>query len=358
MRRFYRQHRQVFIVLFVLACMAAIVYVGVTTKRDLNNHVISRTYAGQAMGTAVKKTLFGGDDAALDKANKEVDQCLRDLENQISVRVEDSEVSRCNRNYAIEGLYPLSQDLIGYLRREMDIYISSKGAFSPCIRPISELWGIEDGEQTVPSDEDIKQTLSQCDPVNIELQDDGIVFHAEHMAIDFGAAGKGIAGDKVKALLQNSSVTGAVVSIGGTVVTYGDKGNGKEWHVGIQNPRGEDGDVFGVVDVTGGTIISTSGDYEKYFEMDGKRYHHIFDPATGYPAESGLMSVSIISEDGFLSDALSTACFVMGVEDGMAYAKEQGVEAIFVTTDKEVYVTDGIKKQFRIQDDEYKLKKN
>ena len=358
MRRFYRKYRQVIIALFVLACMAAIIYVGVTTRRDLNSRVDSKTYAGQAMGTAVKKTLFGEEDTTLDGVNKEIDQCLRDLENQISVRVDDSEVSKCNRNYAIEGLYPLSQDLIGYLRREMDIYVSSKGAFSPCIRPISELWGIEDGEQTVPSDEDIKQTLSQCDPVNIELQDDGIVFHAEHMAIDFGAAGKGIAGDKVKALLQDSSVTGAVVSIGGTVVTYGDKGNGKEWHVGIQDPRGKDGDVLGVVDVTGGTIISTSGDYEKYFEADGKRYHHIFDPATGYPAESGLMSVSIISEDGFLSDALSTACFVMGLEDGMAYAKEQGVEAIFVTTDKEVYVTDGIKKQFRIQNDGYELKKN
>ena len=358
MRRFYRRYRQAFVVLFVLVCLGALVYVGIKTKKDLNTHIISNTYAGQAMGTALKKTLFGESVTDLESVSKEIDQCLQDFEKQISVRMDDSEVAKCNRNYAVEGVYPLSEELLGYLRREMDIYLGSKGAFSPCIRPISELWGIEDGATTVPADEEIQKTLGQCDPVNIELRDNGIVFHAEHMAIDFGAAGKGIGGDKVKKLLQDSSLTGAVVSIGGTVVTYGDKGNGKEWHVGIQDPRGKDGDVLGVVDVIGGTIISTSGDYEKYFELDGKRYHHIFDPATGYPAESGLMSVSIISEDGFLSDSLSTACFVMGLEDGMAYAKEQGAEAIFVTTDKEVYVTDGIRKQFRIQNDAYELKKN
>lgn len=356
MRRFYRKYRQGIIALLTILCLAALVYIGVNNKRELYVKTHSGTYAGQALGTAVKKTLYALEEDTLESVSEEIDQCLKRFENQVSVRVEDSEVAKCNRNYAVGGLYSLSEELLGYLQREMDIYLSSKGAFSPCIRPVTALWGIEDGEEEVPDEEEIQQALSQSNPVNVELRKDGIVFHSDCMAIDFGATGKGIAGDKLKELLQESSLTGAVVSIGGTVVTYGDKGNDKEWHVGIQNPRGADGEVLGVVDVTGGTIVSTSGDYEKYFEAEGKRYHHIIDPATGYPAESGLISVSVICEDGFLSDALSTACFVMGVEDGLAYAKEQGVEAIFVTQEKEVYVTDGIKKKFRIQNDEYQLK--
>ncbi len=357
MRRLYMKYRQVWIGLFVIACLAVIVYVGVKNQKTLHSDITSKTYAGQAMGTAVKKTLFGESETTLYDVSEQIDDCLQEFENQVSVRIPDSEVSLCNKNYALEGFYPLSPDIVEYLQKEMDLYESSNGAFSPCIRPISELWGIEDGNTEVPDDEAIQQTLQHCDPICIELQDGGIVFHEENMAIDFGAAGKGIAGDKVYQLLTQSSVSGAVISIGGTVVVYGDKGNGKEWHVGIQNPRGKDGEAFGVLDVDGGNIISTSGDYEKYFEKDGKRYHHIFDPSTGYPVDNGLISVSVISKDGFLSDALSTACFVKGLKDGMAYAREQGVEAIFVTSDKKVYVTEGIKKKFRIQDDAYELKK-
>lgn len=157
--------------------------------------------------------------------------------------------------------------------------------------------------------------------------------------------------------LWEKEIRGAVISVGGSIAVYGSKGNGKEWHIGIQDPRGEEGDILGVVDLSGSKMIATSGDYEKFFEADGKRYHHILDPATGYPADNDLISVTVISDSGFLSDALSTACFVMGLEKGMDYVDKKEVDAIFVTKNKEVYVTKNIKKSFRLQADDYKLVK-
>ncbi len=358
MRRFFRRYQKVLLIIFLFLCLAGIVYIGMVQQRSgSGTAAASKTFAGQAMGTAVKKTLFGPDAEQLETVSGQIDDCLDQFEKQVSVRVYDSEIAKCNRMYAVDGVYYLSDDILNDLAREMEIYKSSNGAFSPCIRPISDLWEIEDGNRTVPDDKTIKKTLQYCNPEDIELKEDGVVFHSANMALDFGAAGKGIAGDKVYRILEKSDLTGAVVSIGGTIVVYGSKGNDKEWHVGIQDPRGENGSPFAVLDLEGGYIVSTSGDYEKYFEQDGKRYHHIFDPKTGYPADSGLMSVSIISKDGFLSDALSTACFVMGLEDGMKYAQEQNVDAIFVTTDQKVYVTKGIRKNFRIQVDAYELEK-
>jgi thiamine biosynthesis lipoprotein len=258
----------------------------------------------------------------------------------------------------VEGsVYTLSDDILSYLKQEQELYEETKGAFSFCIRPLTQLWGIEDGGTDIPSDTDIENEMDYIDGSQITLTSKGIIFEKDGMAIDFGATGKGIACDVVAEKLSETNVNGAVVSVGGSVAVYGSKGDGKSWHIGIRNPRGEEDEVMGVLECSDATMISTSGDYEKYFEKDGKRYHHILDPATGYPVDNGLISVTIISDSGFMSDALSTACFVLGLEDGMAYAEKKGVEAIFITQDKKVYITDGIKKTFRITEDSYELSK-
>lgn len=357
MMRFIARHRHIITAIIAILSIGGLIYLGVRMQGLKNENTETDTFTGIAMGTAVKKTIYSESTAKSEEINKAVDRCLSDLENQISVRVMGSEVAVCNSMHTVDGLYNLSDNLMEYLRQEMEIYKESNGAFSPCIRPITALWGIEEGETEVPEASLIEATLKNTNPVNIELREDGIVFHGENMLIDFGAVGKGIACDEIISTLAGMEVQGAVISVGGSIVTYGDKGDGKGWRIGIRDPRGEEGDVLGILNLKGNKMISTSGDYEKYFEAGGKRYHHIFDPATGYPAESGLISVTIISDSGFLSDALSTACFVMGLEDGMAYAEQKGVDAIFVTLDKEVYVTKGIKKNFNLRADEYKLKK-
>lgn len=355
--RFIAKHRHIITAFIAVLCIVGLVFVGKRMNELRNSDVNADTFSGTAMGTAIKKTIYAKSRSESEEIDALIDASLKETENQISVRIPDSVIASCNRSYAVDGIYELPADLLVYLKQELDIYKETDGAFSPCIRPIADLWGIEDGEETIPEKTVIEEVLKTCDASDIELEDNGIVFHEDDMAIDFGAAGKGMAGDRLVLELERTDVQGAVISIGGSIVVYGDKGDGRPWHIGIQDPRGETGDVLGVVDVEGNTMISTSGDYEKYFEAGGKRYHHIFDPATGYPADSGLISVTIISNNGFLSDALSTACFVLGLEKGMAYAEEKNVEAIFVTSEQEVYVTKGIKKAFRIQADAYNLKK-
>lgn len=355
--RLTKKKKKIFTIIFTVLAIGIFIYFAVKSNNIKDINVKAKMFSGKAMGTVVKKTIYAEDEMTGQTVSKEIDEVLSEVEKQISVRVQDSDITKCNRNYVKDGITKLPDNLIGYLKREMEISKETNGALSPCIRPLADLWKIEDGEGRIPSERDIKDALPRISTVNFEVVEEGVIFHSDNMAIDFGATGKGIACDKVLEMLSEKNIQGAVVSIGGNVAVYGDKGNNNKWHIGVQDPRGEEGEYLGVVDLPGGMIVSTSGDYEKYFEEDGRRYHHIFDPATGYPAKKGLISVTIISDDGFLADALSTACFVMGLEEGMKYAEEKGVDAIFVTHDKKVYITKGIKGDFHIQADGYKLEK-
>lgn len=357
MIRFFARHRRVITILFAALIIGGIAYLAVKTKNLRTSTYDDETFAGTAFGTAVKKTIYSDDEALRESVSALLDDEFKNLEQRISYRNVNSEVAINNRSYVVDGVTAFSPDLLMYIKRELEISKETEGAFSPCILPITQLWGIEDGKNEVPSQEAIDESLTRTNADDMEIADGGVIFHTANMATDFGAVGKGIAADTAIDVMSKSGINGGVVSIGGTIAVYGDKGNGKSWHIGIQDPRDEDGKVLGVVDVTGNTVISTSGDYEKYFELDGKRYHHIFDPATGYPADNGLISVTIITPDGFLSDALSTACFVMGLENGLSYAEEKGVSAIFVTSDKKVYLSMDLKKKFNIKADGYEVVK-
>ena len=355
MIRFLARHRFVISGIVVALMIAGFIYLAIQTRNIRISEYDGNTYPGVAFGTAVKKTFYMENEENREAVNKSVDEVLKQLDDRISYRNKNSELVAINKIYIVDGVTNVSQDIAEYISREIEISNETDGAFSPCILPLSRLWGIEEGNTSIPSDSDIKNVCSLIDPSNIEAVDGGVIFHKEGMGIDFGAVGKGIAADIVLKELADKKVPGGVVAIGGTIAVYGDKGKKKPWHIGIQDPRGVDGDMLGVLTVPGGYVISTSGDYEKYFDLDGKRYHHIFDPNTGYPADSGLISVTISSEDGFLSDAMSTACFVMGLEKGMQYAEEKGVDAIFVTSDKKVYITNDLKKRFNIKAEGYEL---
>ena len=355
--RFIRKYRHYITAIVAIIFIAGMFMYFNKINSIRNNNVKSEIFAGNAMGTVIKKTIYTENQAINTTIDKQIDDVIKALDDQISVRYADSEIAKCNRNYAANGVYNLSSNIVEYLRQEMQIYEETDGAFSPCVRPLTNLWGIEDGYTIVPDMSDIKMIVEDINADNIQIVDDGIIFKETDMAIDFGAVGKGIACDEVAKVLATTQAQGAVVSIGGSILAYGDKGDGQDWHIGIQDPRATEGEMLGIVDVESNMIISTSGDYEKYFELEGRRYHHILDPRTGYPSNNGLISVTIISDNGFLSDALSTACFVLGLEDGMKYAIEKGVEAIFVTKDKEVYITKGLEKTFRLQADGYTIVK-
>lgn len=174
-------------------------------------------------------------------------------------------------------------------------------------------------------------------------------------AIDLGAIAKGYAGDEVKRILTNNGIDTAFVNLGGNVVTIGTKLDGSPWRIGIQNPLDERGSHLAIIEIKDRAVV-TSGNYERYFIEDGKKYHHIMNPKTGYPAEEGIISSTIVSDSSIDADALSTSLYVMGLEKGLSLIeKMENVEAVIITDDNKVYITAGLKDSFKLTNPKFDL---
>ena len=175
--------------------------------------------------------------------------------------------------------------------------------------------------------------------------------------MDLGAIAKGYTADEVKKVLLNNKINSALINLGGNVYAIGTNPDGDDWNIGIQNPLSTRGEYLGTISVTDKSIV-TSGNYERFFIKDGIRYHHIFDPKTGYPAEEGLISTTIVSDKSIDGDALSTSTYILGLDKGIKLVESiKGVEAIFVTKDKKVYVTPGLKNNFKLTSKEFTYEK-
>lgn len=208
------------------------------------------------------------------------------------------------------------------------------GAFDITVGGLSDLWSIGKEGEKIPSEKEIADVLKDIDYQKITVENGTVYYKGGE--IDLGAVGKGFACDLIAAYLSSQKAEGAVVSVGGSILAYGDfNKKGDKWSIAIRHPRSEN-EFLGIVRLDEG-FVSTSGDYERYFEKDGKRYHHIFDARTGMPASAGLVSVTVVAESGILSDALSTACFIVGEEKGKALIEKYGASAVFV--DKEMNIT-------------------
>lgn len=316
----------------------------------MQNRETTRTDFG--MGTVISEVIYGRNGEA---AADSVHQCLTELEeDSLSWRLETSALASWNRNLKQGNPVPLTPLEQQWLQDSLTLCEDSGGALDITIHPIIELWGIEEGNTSVPDAMAIQQSLGNIGYERLHISEDGSLYAEDaNCSIDLGALGKGIAADEVRSCLEEQGISGAVISIGGTIVVYGDKPGSTGWQVGIQHPRAEQGVVLGVLNIEQEVVISTSGDYEKYFMEDGVRYHHIFNPHTGTPADSGLVSVTIVSERGIVSDGLSTACFVLGYEESLPLLKQYGAEGIFVTSDGRVYLTEGLQDSFTLTASEY-----
>ena len=277
------------------------------------NDIQTYTNTDFAMDTVVSETLYTtGDDI-----NSKLTSVLTDVEtNLLSWTNESSQIYKVNADSGKDK--EISDELSGYLERLLKIAKDSEGAFDPTIGKLIRLWDIGGENQKIPEEAEIKNVLKDSGYQKVSL--DGTTIRMdEGCSLDLGAAGKGIGCDSILEYLETQKdVSAALMNLGGSsVMTYGSKPDGSSWNVAVTDPRAEnDDDYLGVVALNGTEFLSTSGDYEKYFIENGVRYHHIMDPSTGYPAESGVIGVTVVCDSGLEADALSTACFVLGVEKG------------------------------------------
>ncbi len=305
--------------------------------------------SGIAMGTVVSQRIYSQGE---DKTG-EILHLLTQVEQQyLSWRQEDSGIGQINQQ---AGKAPAAVDgqTMDYLKESLSLAEKSGGAFDPTMGKLTRLWDVESENPRVPDEEEIQRLLKESgfDKIQLNSQDGQNQVKLEKgCSIDLGAVGKGIGCDEAAALLEkDKDAQGAVIAVGGSVLTWGAKPDGTDWKVAIRDPRGEQEDLLGVLTLKGERYVSTSGDYEKFFIQDGKRYHHILDPDAGYPADAGLISVTALGENGLISDGLSTACFVLGLKKGADLLKKYNAEGIFVDQKNQVYVTEGLSDIFSLE---------
>ncbi|MBR5247945.1 MAG: FAD:protein FMN transferase [Lachnospiraceae bacterium] len=299
-----------------------------------------------AMGTVVKETVYvekGGEDITA-----QIRQQIVTLEDQFLSRRKDSaEIYQINSHAGEVQGTAVSEPLWEILQKLLEVSERSGGAFDFTIGETVRLWDIdsyaakEKEEVVLPSLDQIAESLANTGYEKLQFQN-GRINLPKGMQLDLGAAGKGIACDAVLTFLRNQPhVAGAIISVGGSILTYGKKPDGTLWKVGIVDPQNPS-DYIGGLRLEGQWCVSTSGDYERYVEVKGKRYHHIIDPDSGYPADAGLLSVTILTRDGMLSDALSTACFVLGYEESLELLQSFGAHGLFVDKQGNVMLTPGM----------------
>ena len=289
--------------------------------------------------TVCSVTLY---DQAKAKIYENIFSRLGEIETRMSVNLPGADIARVN---AAAGTGPVQvhDDVFAVIERALYFAEMSGGAFDPTVEPLVSLWGIGGDNPRLPSQAEIDAVLPLINwrDVVLDRQRHSVFLRRPGMALDLGAIAKGYAADEAEMILRKARIKQAIIDLGGNVLTYGQKKDKSPWRVGLQNPLQDRGAYVGIVEGRAQTVV-TSGIYERYFEADGIRYHHIFSPFDGYPVRNGLTSVSIITGNSMDADALSTSVFVMGYEKGRALVESlEGVEAVFMFDDMSVRKTAG-----------------
>ena len=324
-----------------------------------------------AMGTSISVSVYSEDKSVDENSLKEkIVEDIKRLDQQVlSWRSTTSELGEVNNNTV--GSTQISEELYVVLKQSLQICKDSEGALDITIRPLATLWNIEGdnkGEFVPPAKAEIDEVLKlvnyeaitllseqystssaldEAMPQSNENTNYYVTCASEGIIIDLGATGKGYALDQSKANLIEAGVEGALVTVGGSVLVYGEKTDGSSWKIGVRDPLkpNDTNAMIGYLEFAPGTVtcVSTSGGYEKFKTYEGKDYHHILDSKTGYPSDSGLLSVTVVCDNGLASDGLSTACFVLGYEKSLPLLEKYDAQAVFMDSNGDIIVTDGLK---------------
>lgn len=311
-------------------------------KRNLD-YRFEKTFT--ALGTINTITAFGRRaEEAVYAAHKRV----LEIDDRMSAFKECSDVTKINRNAGIEP-QKINRDTFNLIKESIKFSELSNGAFDITIRPLTSLWGFSKKNNFIPKNEEIVQALTKVNYKDIILDDQNctVFLQKEGQAIDLGSIAKGYAADEVKKIFFKHKIKDSLINLGGNVAVSGHNPSGKPWSIGIQNPGAERGSYVGTVKAVKGTIV-TSGSNEQFFIKDGIRYHHILDPKTGFPADTNLLSVTVICESSMVADALTTALFVSGITDAMKLLKAANADAVLVLDNLHVFVTEGLRRNFEL----------
>ena len=307
-----------------------------------------------AMDTVMEVAAYG---EHAEEAVQEAEGLIKALEKQLSRTKADSDVSRVNHN----GTTPttsLTYGMRALLPAALEYRDATNGAFDITIAPVMDAWGFTGDQFRVPEQSELNELLKYVNSDEIQISEEPVysVTLGEGQAIDLGGIAKGYTSDWVEQTFRANGIENGKISLGGNVFVLGTKPDGSDWRVGIKDPRNESG-LAAILSLRDAYAI-TSGGYERYFEENGKSYHHIIDPATGYPADSGLLSVTVVAADngpdwagagnGAMCDAFSTALFVMGEEKALDFWRNGGYDfdLVLVTEDGRVVVTAGLADRF------------
>lgn len=299
-----------------------------------------------AMDTYINISVYRAEDKAAAAACFDL---MDRWDQMLSVTSETGEIAVLNR----DGHARLSHDTIALVEKALECADLTNGAFDPTLLPLKNLWriGERSADEPLPSREEIAAAQGATGYGKVALSGNAITL-SPGMGLDLGAIAKGYVADLCAQYLLDHGVSMGIINMGGNVRLLG----GKDYNVGVRDPRGSENQLLLTINTRDCSIV-TSGDYERYFEKDGVRYHHIFDPKRGYPADTDLMAVTVIGSDGALCDALSTAFFVIGLDGSVTLMEHKGldVDVIFVTIDQRVLVTPGIRDRITMVNNTYTL---
>ena len=304
------------------------------------------------LGTVCTINLF---DQGTTQLYAQMFQRLKEIERVFSVNLSNSVISQVNQSAGIAPVV-VPEEVVFVLQEALRIAEKTGGAFDPTVGPLVDLWDIGGDNSQVPGQQAIDRALSLVDWRLVEVDPAArtVFLKKQGMALDLGGIAKGFAADQLVAMAQEVGVGRALIDLGGNIYAFGVKEDGSPWRVGVKDPENPAARPVLRLELKDQSIV-TSGMYERFFEQDGIRYHHILNPATGFPVRNDILSVTIASKSSMLADALSTSVFILGRERGLRLLEGEQAEGVIIAQDGTVSATNGITGQLAIMTNAYRL---
>lgn len=343
--------RKKLISLFILAMTFLFSGCGPKAEHVANKPPITKS--NFYLGTYCRITVYDKtDETIIDKAFNRIDE----FDRMLSINKDNTDVDKLNEKSGVKAV-KVNDDIYKLIDKSINYSKLTGGAFDVTIGPLVKLWNIGLDTARVPTKDEIIKAIPLIGYNNIDLNpnDKTVYLKNKGMILDFGAIAKGYIADEVAEILRANKVKKAIIDLGGNIYALGSNKENNPWKIGIQDPDLERNEIIGYIYSTDKSIV-TSGIYERFLEKDGVKYHHILSPFNGYPYDNEIMGVTIVSDLSIDGDALSTSTFSLGLNEGLKFINSvPNVEAIFITKDHKIHLTDGLKNNFSLTNEKYKL---